>query len=53
MPGYQPGYQLLDSMLNKAIEKNIINEDEANLLRDAEQARWDVIQVDDFTPDLK
>lgn len=53
LQGYQPGYQVLDEMLEKALAENIINEDEANVLRDAESARWNVIQVDDFSPDLR
>lgn len=48
LKGYQPGYQLMDDMLNRALQKNIINADEARLVREAEQARWEVIQVDDF-----
>ncbi len=50
---YQPGYQVMDDMLSRALEQNIISEEEATLIRDAESARWDVIQVDDFSPDLK
>ena len=53
LKGYQPGYQVMDDMLKKALNENIISEDEANLLRDAESARWSVIQVDDFSPDLR
>ena len=53
LEGYQPGYQVMENMLNTALEKHIITEDEANLLREAESARWKVIQVDDFSPDLK
>ena len=53
MQGYQPGYQVMDKMLESAIAQNIINADEANLVREAESARWDVIQVDDFGKDLK
>jgi acyl-CoA dehydrogenase len=53
LKGYQPGYQVMDDMLNRALQESIITEQEANMLRDAESARWDVIQVDDFSPDLK
>lgn len=49
---YQPGYQVMDKMLETALSQNIISEDEANLVREAELARWDVIQVDDFPKDL-
>ncbi|MGD8784834.1 MAG: acyl-CoA dehydrogenase [Thioalkalispiraceae bacterium] len=50
---YQPGYQVLEDMLKMALDKKIINSEEAALLREAETARWRVIQVDDFSPDLK
>ncbi len=53
LKGYQPGYQVMDDMLTQALNQNIITEDEATVIRDAELARWDVIQVDDFSPDLK
>ncbi|MEJ2360659.1 MAG: acyl-CoA dehydrogenase [Gammaproteobacteria bacterium] len=48
LKGYQPGYQIMDDMLNRAQQENIINADEARLIREAEEARWEVIQVDDF-----
>lgn len=48
LKGYQPGYQLMDKMMARAMEQKIINDSEAELLREAEQARWHVIQVDDF-----
>lgn len=38
-------------LLEKALEAGIISDDEANLVRDAEEARLDVIQVDAFEPD--
>ncbi|VAW90676.1 Acyl-coenzyme A dehydrogenase FadE [hydrothermal vent metagenome] len=53
LKGYQPGYQVMDDMLKQALEQNTISEDEANVIREAETARWGVIQVDDFSPDLK
>ena len=53
LKGYQPGYQVMDDMLKRALDENIISEDEASLLREAESARWNVIQVDDFSPDLR
>jgi hypothetical protein len=49
---YQPGYQMLERMLETALSQHIINDDEAKILREAEQARWEVIQVDDFPKDL-
>ena len=33
-----------------AVEKAVITEDEASLLREADSARRDVIQVDSFAP---
>lgn len=48
MKGYQPGYQVMNDMLTRALQKNIINAEEAKLIREAEEARWHVIQVDDF-----
>jgi len=53
LAGYQQGYQVMDKMLTDALEQGIINEEEATLLREAESARWEVIQVDDFDKDLK
>jgi acyl-CoA dehydrogenase len=49
---YQPGYQVMEGMLEKALQQNIITEQEASLIRDAETARWAVIQVDDFDLNL-
>jgi len=53
MENYQPGFQVLEKMLKSALEKKIINEDDAKILREAELARWNVIQVDDFSRDFK
>ncbi len=53
MKDYQPGYQVMDDMLKRALTENIITEEEANLIREAESARWKVIQVDDFSPNLR
>lgn len=36
-------------VIDQAIEKNILTEDEAELLRKAEDARIDMVQVDEFT----
>lgn len=49
---YQPGYQIMNDMLNRALQKDIITADEAKLIREAEEARWQVIQVDDFNPEF-
>ena len=37
--------------IEQAIEKGIINEEEKQILTDAETARMDVIQVDDYSND--
>ncbi|MGD8926191.1 MAG: acyl-CoA dehydrogenase [Thioalkalispiraceae bacterium] len=50
---YQPGYQVSEKMLKMAMDNKVINENEAKILQEAELARWKVIQVDDFSPDLK
>ncbi|MBI1425148.1 MAG: acyl-CoA dehydrogenase [Gammaproteobacteria bacterium] len=52
LKGYQPGYQVMENMLQRALDNKLINTDEANLIRAAEEARWQVIQVDDFKPDF-
>lgn len=36
-------------VVDQALEKNIINEEEAELLSKAEDARVDMVQVDEFT----
>ena len=38
-------------LIDPALEKGIINQDEAGLVRKAEAARYDAIQVDEFTLD--
>jgi len=48
LKGYQPGFQIMEQMLKRAQEQHLLNEDEARLIREAEEARWQVIQVDDF-----
>ncbi|MBI3561415.1 MAG: acyl-CoA dehydrogenase [Gammaproteobacteria bacterium] len=52
MDDYQPGFQLLDKMLAKALDKKLLSTEEAQIIREAEQARWNVIQVDDFSKDF-
>jgi acyl-CoA dehydrogenase len=52
MKSYQPGYQVMDTMLSSALSQGIINDEEADLLREAETARWHVIQVDDFSNNM-
>lgn len=53
MRGFDAGFNGMDGLIAAAVEKNIITEDEANLLRTAEKARSDVIKVDDFATDFK
>lgn len=48
LKGYNPGIEGMAGMIKIGLEKGIINEDDAHLLRQAEEARLDVIQVDDF-----
>ena len=38
----------MDALIDKGVAESIINQDEAKTLREAEAARSDVIQVDDF-----
>ncbi|MFO7602995.1 MAG: acyl-CoA dehydrogenase [Gammaproteobacteria bacterium] len=42
----------LEGLIELGLAKNIINDNDAVLLREAEAARLDVIQVDDFAPDF-
>ncbi|MFV2060243.1 MAG: acyl-CoA dehydrogenase [Gammaproteobacteria bacterium] len=51
--GFDAGFKGMDGMIEAAIQKAIITKDEAELLRIAEQARSDVIKVDDFPNNLK
>ena len=53
MKTYEPGYQVMDRMLEAAIKEGVINEEEATTLREAETARWEVVQVDDFDKQFK
>ena len=53
MENFQPGYQVQEKMLKAALKNKFINEDDAKILREAELARWNVIQVDDFSRDFK
>ena len=41
----------ISSLVDIALDQNIITVDEAKLIRDAEHARLDAIQVDSFTND--
>jgi acyl-CoA dehydrogenase len=50
---YQSDYRGLEGMLSIAIQKQIITEEEADMIREAEKARSDVIQVDDLSAELQ
>ncbi len=47
---YKIDYRGLAGMLEEALEKGIINEQDAELIRVADAARTEVIRVDDFPP---
>ncbi|HID48305.1 MAG TPA: DUF1974 domain-containing protein, partial [Chromatiales bacterium] len=53
LKNYTPDYTGLEGMLAAGLEQRIITEEDAELIREAEAARNDVIQVDDFSPDLE
>jgi acyl-CoA dehydrogenase len=53
LPEYEQDYQGLEGLLQAAVKQAIISEQEAETVRTADAARRDVIQVDDFGPDLK
>ena len=53
MPEYEQDYQGLEGLLQAAVKQAIISEQEAETVRSADAARREVIQVDDFDPDLK
>ena len=50
---FQPAYEGYDAMLAAALKKGLIDEDEGDTLKKANDARNKVIQVNDFAPDLK
>jgi len=50
---WQPDWRGLEGLLAAAQEKGIIDETEAELIREAEAARDDVIRVDDFNMQLE
>ena len=49
---YTPGYHGLEGLLAAGLKQRIINDNEAQLIRIADTARSEVIQVDDLAPDL-
>lgn len=46
------GIEGMEGMIKHGLEQKIINDNDAELLRQAEAARLNVIQVDDFEPDF-
>lgn len=42
----------IDVMINEAIQETLLNDEEIRLIKDARNARLDVIEVDDFDPEL-
>lgn len=50
---YNPDFTGLKGMLEAAIQQRILTEEDAQLIREADAARTDVIQVDDFNLELK
>ncbi len=50
---WQPDWRGLEGLLAVALEKGIIDETEADLIREAEAARDEVIKVDDFNMQLE
>lgn len=49
---FQPDFTGIDGMLSIALEKQLIIEEEADIIREADQARSNVIQVDDLSAEL-
>lgn len=48
LKGYNPGFKGLNDLIEQGLKKNIITDEDAKLIRDADEARTDIIQVDDF-----
>jgi len=53
MKGYKQNYNGLEDLIEQGLKKNVITEEDAQLIREADEARTDIIQVDDFAPDYK
>jgi len=49
LKGYKPNYNGLNDMIEQGLKRNIISEEDARLITDADIARTDIIQVDDFS----
>ena len=52
LKNYTFDYHGLEGLLAAGLKQRIISNEEAQLIREADAARTEVIQVDDFTPDL-
>ena len=46
--GFDAGIKGMDALIDKGVAESIITKQEANIMREAEAARSDVIKVDDF-----
>lgn len=53
LKGYNPGFKGLNDLIEQGLKKNIITDEDAILIREADEARTDIIQVDNFAKDLK
>jgi len=52
LKNYKPDYQGLEGLLAAGLKQRIISHEEAQLIREADAARTEVIRVDDFAPNL-
>jgi len=51
--GYKANYKGLEDLIEQGLKQNIITEEDAKLIREADEARTDIIQVDDFAKDYR
>lgn len=53
LKSYKPSYKGLDELIKQGLKDNIISDEDAKLISEADEARTDIIQVDDFEKDYK
>jgi len=53
LKGYKQNYKGLEDLIAQGLTKNVITEEDAKLIREADEIRTDIIQVDDFSADFK
>ncbi|MBN4080623.1 acyl-CoA dehydrogenase [Beggiatoa alba] len=53
LKGYKSSYMGLEHLIEQGLAKNIITNEDAELIREADKARTDIIQVDDFAANYK